>query len=148
MCDCHHMDCLWWIHVIHLPIFFTLQNGRHFPDDIFRCIFLIENVWLSIKISLNCVPKGPIYNIPALVPIMAWRRPGDKQLSQPTMISLPTHLCVKRPQWVKGHLDTGYRCPATKQKSYVFGICCFSGFKECLESSHWVTNKNQPRKIK
>ena len=50
------------------------QNGRHFPDDIFKCIFLNENVWISIKISLKFVPKGPINNIPALVHIMAWRR--------------------------------------------------------------------------
>ena len=43
------------------------QNGRHFPDDIFKCIFINENVWISIKISLKFVPKGPINNIPALV---------------------------------------------------------------------------------
>ena len=27
------------------------QNGRHFPDDIFECIFLNENVWIPIKNS-------------------------------------------------------------------------------------------------
>ena len=31
---------------------------------------------------------------------MAWRRPGDKPLSEPMMVSLPTHICVARPQWV------------------------------------------------
>ena len=77
------------------------QNGRHFPDAIFKWIFLNENVWISIKISLNFVPKGPINNIPSLVQIMAWRRPGDKPLSEPVMVSLPTHICVTRPQWVK-----------------------------------------------
>ena len=41
-------------------------NGRHFPDDIFKCIFLDENVSISIKISLKFVPKGQINNIPAL----------------------------------------------------------------------------------
>ena len=50
-------------------------------DDIFKCIFLNENVWFSIKISLKVVPKDPIYNIPSLIQIMAWRRPGDKPLS-------------------------------------------------------------------
>ena len=54
------------------------QNGRRFPDDIFKCIFLNENARISIKISLKFVPKGPINNIPALVQIMAWRQPGDK----------------------------------------------------------------------
>ena len=43
------------------------QNGCHFPDDIFKGIFLNENVLISIKISLKVVPKGPINNIPALV---------------------------------------------------------------------------------
>ena len=76
------------------------QNGRHFPDDIFKCIFLNENVWISIKISLNFVPKGPINNISPLVQIIAWRRPGDKPWSEPMMVSLLTHICVTRPQWV------------------------------------------------
>ena len=76
------------------------QNGRHFPDDIFKCFFLNENVWIYITISLKFVPKGLINNIPALVQIMAWRRPGDKPLSEPMMVSLLTHICVTRPQWV------------------------------------------------
>ena len=75
-------------------------NRRHFADDIFKCIFLNENVWIPTKISLKFVPKGPINNIPALVQIMAWRRPGDKPLSEPMMVSFPTHICVARPQWV------------------------------------------------
>ena len=57
------------------------QNGRHFADDIFKCIFLNENVWISLKISLNFVPKVRINNIPAFVQIKAWRRLGDKPLS-------------------------------------------------------------------
>ena len=42
------------------------QNCRHFPDDIFKCIFFNENVLISINISLKFVPKGKINNIPAL----------------------------------------------------------------------------------
>ena len=53
---------------------------------------------ISIKISLKFVPKGPINNIPSLVQIMAWRRPGGKPLSEPTMVSLLMHICVTRPQ--------------------------------------------------
>ena len=41
------------------------QNGRHFADNIFKCIVLNENVWIVIKISLKFVPKGPNNNIPA-----------------------------------------------------------------------------------
>ena len=76
------------------------RNEQHFADDIFKRIFFIENVWISIKIALKFVPKGPINNIPALVQIMAWRRSGDRPLSEPVMVSLPTHICVTRPQWV------------------------------------------------
>ena len=54
------------------------QNGRHFSDNILKCIFLYENVWISIKIPLKFVPKGPNNNIPALVQIMAWCQPGNK----------------------------------------------------------------------
>ena len=83
------------------------QMGRHFADGTFKRIFLKENVRISIKISLKFVPKCPINNITALFQIMAWRRPGDKPISEPMMVSLPTHICVTRPQWVNvtvGHI--------------------------------------------
>ena len=76
------------------------QNGRHFPDDIFKWTFLNENLWISLKVSPKFVPKGPINNMPALVQIMAWRRPDDKPLSELMMVSLLTHICVAWPQWV------------------------------------------------
>ena len=47
------------------------QNGQHFPDDIFKCIFLNENISISINISLKLAHKGQINNNPALVQIMA-----------------------------------------------------------------------------
>ena len=55
-------------------------------DDNFICKFVNENILISITISLKFVPKGPINNIPALVQIMAWRRPGEKPLSEPMMV--------------------------------------------------------------
>ena len=87
----------------HCEVINTLrlsEKGRHFADDIFKRIFVNENVWIPIKISLKFVPKGPINSIPALVQIMAWRRSGDKPLSEPMIVSLLTHICVTRPQWV------------------------------------------------
>ena len=68
------------------------QNGYHFADNIFKRIFFNENVLISIKFSLKFVPMGQINNIPALIQIMAWRRPGDKPLSEPVMVSLVTHM--------------------------------------------------------
>ena len=91
----------------HLP---HGQNGCHFVDNsfrciffngnIFKCIFLNENVRISIKISLKFVPKGPINNISALIQIMAWRRSGDKPLSEAMVFSLLMHICLTWPQWV------------------------------------------------
>ena len=77
------------------------QNGCHFSDDIAKCIFFNENARISITISLKFVSSDPMNNIPALVQIMDWRRPGDKPLSEPMMVSVLTHLCVTRPQWIK-----------------------------------------------
>ena len=62
------------------------RNEQHFADDIFKRIFFNENVRISIKISMKFVPKGPINNNPALVQIMAWRRLGDKPLSEAMMV--------------------------------------------------------------
>ena len=75
-------------------------NRRHFADDNFKRIFENENEWISPRNSLKFVPGVRINNIPALVQIMAWRRPGDKPLSETMMVRLPTHICVARPQWV------------------------------------------------
>ena len=77
------------------------QNGQHFTVDILKHISFNENVWISIKISLKFVPKGPINKIPAMVQIMAWHRPGDKSLSKTMLIILQTHICITQPQWVK-----------------------------------------------
>ena len=79
------------------------QYCRHFAEDIFKCIFLNENVWFSLKISLKLVPKVWINNISALGKIMAWRWPGNKPLTEPMMVSSLTHICVTRPQWVYFH---------------------------------------------
>ena len=37
------------------------ENRCQFPDNIFKFISLNKNVWISIKISLKFVAKGPIY---------------------------------------------------------------------------------------
>ena len=98
-----------WIRYVYIYTFKCLPNNffntlrpkrneQHFADNIFKHIFLIEIIWISIKILLKFVPKGPINNTPALVQIMAWRRSGDKPLSEPMIVSLLTHT---RPQWGK-----------------------------------------------
>ena len=84
------------------------QDGRQFPDHFIKCIFLNENVWISIRISLKFVPRGPINNIPSLVQIMAWHRPGDKPLSEPMMVSLLMHICVTWPHGLNELTHRGF----------------------------------------
>ena len=74
-------------------------------DAIFQTTFSNGFSWMKmyeffIKISLKFVSKGLVNNIPALVQIMACRRPGDKPLSEPMMVRLLTQICVARPQLV------------------------------------------------
>ena len=97
-----HFTNYWWGHdENHVNTWRQRQDGRHFADDVFTCIFFNENCCILITFSLKYVRKGPIDDNRALVQIMAWRRSGDKPLSEPMTISLPTHICVTRLQWVK-----------------------------------------------
>ena len=105
-----------WHGMVERPLWYSLepidsiltQWGQDkmadmFADDIFKCIFLNKDIWISIKNSLKFVAKVRIYNVPALVEIMYLRRLGPKPLSEPMMVSLLTHLCVFRLQWVNQH---------------------------------------------
>ena len=74
------------------------RDGQHFADDIFKCILLNENIWISLRISQKYVLKVRIDSISALFQTMTWRPSDDKPLSE---TKLATHICVTRPQWVK-----------------------------------------------
>ena len=51
---------------------------------------------------------------------MAWRRSGDKPLSEPMMVSSPTHICVTRPQWVKERYYIGISSPSTDKRRFYY----------------------------
>ena len=51
-----------------LTLFPPEQNGHHFADDIFRCVFVNKRCWVLITISLKFVPKRPIGLDNGLVP--------------------------------------------------------------------------------
>ena len=116
VCLCAH-SMSYWFHLQKVDAALLSENtlgprldGRRFPDDIFKWIFVNEIIWIPNKISLKFVPWGPINNIPALVQIMTWRRPGGKPLSEAMMVSLLTHVCVTRPQWVKWYRRISHKC--------------------------------------
>ena len=84
------------IHMSSIKLLFNTlalrQNGCNFTDDIFKCIFFNENVfWLSFNWILFL-----INSIPALVRLF-----GPKPVPEQMMVSLLTHICVTRPQYVK-----------------------------------------------
>ena len=140
-----HQDDIISLHINTLRL---RQNGQHFADDIFKRIFFNENVWISNKISLKFVPNGTINNIAALVQIMAWRRPGANPLSEPVMVSLPTRICVARPQWVNIFWSTyaisiGRNCHTksvarTKICSLNICNCGLWNCLDCCSYDNWV----------
>ena len=111
------------------------QNGSHFADNIFEGIFLNENVWIPIKISLKFVPKDLINNIPALVHIMAWWRIGNKPLSELMGLSLMTHICVTWPQWVNHQYAFSWYSFDywSLLLSILYNFCCPYGFIEIAD---------------
>ena len=75
-------------------------KGRDKMAAIFQTTFPNAYSWMKMyeyQNSLKFVPRAPINSVPALVRIMAWRRPGDKPLYEPMMFCLLTHICVTRP---------------------------------------------------
>ena len=91
----HHRNHRWQIsHLIFYNINFACiivqhteaeTNGRQFAVHISECIIFNENCCILIQISLKSVPKYLVNNTSALVPIVVWRRTGDKPLSEPMM---------------------------------------------------------------
>ena len=63
-------------------------------DELFKRIFLHENIRSSNKISLKYIPSGLNNNIPALIQIMAWHRPDDKPSFEP-MLTQFTDECMR-----------------------------------------------------
>ena len=95
--------CLEWLgEVVFTEEFNTLRprpNWHHFADDTLKFSWLRM---LEFLFEFHCsLFLSPINNIPALVQIMAWCRPGDRPLSEPMMVSLLMHTCITQPQWVK-----------------------------------------------
>ena len=138
---CWHSECSWcdYLHAtddISGEEYVKVSNylthwGQDKMDAIlqtFSNAFSWMKLWISLKFSLKFVPAGPINNIPALVQIMAWYRPGNKPLSEPMMSRLPTHICVTWPQWVK-YFKSNLIC--TYYNNYLIQplICFCLGYK-------------------
>ena len=104
----------WWRHqftrkitllklVPHLPgtnefresPFNTLSSGK--MDAISQTTFSnafsrMKTYEFRLRFHWSLFLRVQLTNIPALVQIMAWSRPGDKPLSEPMMVNLHTHI--------------------------------------------------------
>ena len=67
------------------------------PSKAFLWVKMLE---FRFNLSLKFVTQGLINKVTTLVQIMAWRRPGNKPLSELRPLSFLTHICVTRPQCV------------------------------------------------
>ena len=91
-------------------------------DNIFKHIFLNDNIRISIQISLKFVPKGLIDDKSALVQVMAWHQTGDKPLPE-AMKTQFADTCM----W---HLGGGGGCDLIQATATHLKICtdkqCYS----------------------
>ena len=69
------------------------QNGCHFADDIFKCIFLNENYCILLLISLEFVHRGSTGNISVLILEIHWHITSNKLLTHWGQV---THICVSK----------------------------------------------------
>ena len=107
------------------------DKGRENMAAVFQTTFSNAFSWTKIykfrlRFHWSLFPRAQL-TIPPLVQIMTLRRPGDKPLSEPIMVSLLTHLCVTRPQGVNEYRRR--KChPATPD------------IEEVLVKSLWTSN--------
>ena len=74
----------------HNQLISPRQNGCHFADNIFICIFVNKKFCILIKILLKFVPKGPIDNSLGLVNGLALNRRQAIILTNAD----PIHWCI------------------------------------------------------
>ena len=111
------------------------QNWCHFTEDIFKCIFLNIYAWIYLKISLKFVPNARIKNDPALVQIMAWHQLGNRQLSEPMLVSLAMLIYITWPPYVK--VLTFW---LAQDMLYQFMTCFNISLVILITSTHWWNN--------
>ena len=87
---CCHMESLGPMSYLISPG----QNGRHFADHIFRCIFINEKFWLGIHWCLFLRSNW------ALVQVMAWRRTGVKPIPEPMLAQFTDAYMRHKGRWV------------------------------------------------
>ena len=65
---------------------------------IFKHSLFNENIWISSKISLKFVPKGPV-DKSVLCQVKAWHLLGDKTLPEPTLTQIYSIVSLGISEW-------------------------------------------------
>ena len=99
LCRNLRRDCI-FTNVLLVNTLRQWQNGRHFVNDIFKCIFLNINVWIPIEISLKFNPGVQLTIFQHWFSQWLGNRCQSHCLNQWWLPSLPTHICFTRPLWV------------------------------------------------
>ena len=102
---------LLWDEMSKLNILRLRQDGRHFPDDIFKCIFLDKKEWSLIKFSLKFISNGELTIFQHW--FRWWLGAGQATshcVNQWWWIYWRMYACVTQPQWVNDCLgnDAGW----------------------------------------
>ena len=109
--------------------------GRDKMATIFQTMFLNEFSWMKMYVfwlnfHWNLLARDQLTS--TMVHIMAWRRPGNKPLSEPMMVNLLTDIWVTRPQWAKETSEIGIQILHSKK-----GIYCLK-LSAIFLKSQWV----------
>ena len=78
-----HLTCD--MQLTHFPLNKMATISQTMYSEVF---FVNEKLSILIHIPLKFVPKGPFDNKAALVQLMAWRRIGEKPVSEPMLTRL------------------------------------------------------------
>ena len=129
---------------------FKPEKWPNCSNDIFKCIFVNENVSIAIQISLEFVTMDQTKDIPALLQILAWRRPGKSHYLTQWWLdyrriyaSLGLNEIIAN--WVSAYAWDWYLegwdrhvclCVLYHQMIYMLHICCsMGGIRLCFTPS-------------
>ena len=101
-----------WLQNIEAETAWPQCRRRNLQVHFLEC----EKFRILNNMSLKYVPRGLIDNIAALVQMMAWRRTGDKPLSEAMSYTLLTHI---------------YASPGLRELTFIVAVVSQNNRSEC-----------------
>ena len=118
---CHHWNQCWL--TINKVLwhsfqghFYLTQSGRDKMDAISQRTFSSAFSWMKM-FQFRLKFHWSLFLRVQLTILQHWHRPGDKPLSEPMLVSLPTCICFTPPQWVKYSSYQSPSCVSNLPKS-------------------------------